>query len=80
MVRGKTSDSDKRIVVLVRGTGGTGAVKRADAEVQGFKRTVTINEDGSDPVTFHFTLGQHPPPGDRNRRTIDRQRRHLSVA
>lgn len=52
-----TSESDKRIVVLMRRTGGTGTVEGADTEVQGLERPVSIDEDGSDPVTFVFVLG-----------------------
>lgn len=41
------------------GTGGTGAVERADTEVHGFERPVAINEDGRDPVTLAFARRQH---------------------
>lgn len=52
----RTSESNERIVVLMRGTSGAGPVERADAKVHGFERPFAIDEDGSDPVTLVFAL------------------------
>lgn len=50
-VQVRTSDGDKRIVVGMGRAGGTGTIERTDTEVQGFKGTLSMDEDDGDPRT-----------------------------